>query len=92
MSEELKPCEIPCPKCGSSDVMRRFWCKNETCRESKKYDESSIWKYSRVSGWTHYATRDHITHHCRCCQYNWETLPMSKKTCVTKQAIEAVTN
>lgn len=74
MSEPTKPCELPCPKCGSTDVMRSFWPKDER-RNPKEYGQRTG-KWTRVIAWNEYATRDQIAHHCRCCQYEWQTLPM----------------
>lgn len=75
MTETIKPCDLPCPKCGSADVMRRFWPKDER-RKAKAYDECNMGPYVRVERWNAVARRDHIGHHCRCCQYEWQTLPM----------------
>jgi hypothetical protein len=72
----LKPCDLPCPKCGSTDVLRSFWAKDER-RQAREYDKQTMGKYARVSCWGAEASRDHIVHHCRCCQYEWQTLPMA---------------
>jgi hypothetical protein len=74
MTETIKPCDLPCPKCGSADVLRSFWAKDER-RQAREYGATSR-KWRRVIAWNEYATRDHLVHHCRCCQYEWQTLPM----------------
>ena len=75
MSEQIKPCELPCPKCGSADVLRSFWAKGAR-REAREYGQQTMGNYVRVECWNAVATRDHIGHHCRCCHYEWQTLPM----------------
>jgi hypothetical protein len=55
--------------------MRRFWPKGER-RQAKAYDERNMGPYVRVECWNAVAQRDHISHHCRICQYEWQTLPM----------------
>ncbi|MDR8750728.1 hypothetical protein FEP95_04802 [Burkholderia multivorans] len=75
---ELKPCEIPCPKCGSSDIMRNFWPAGER-RDARNYDKQTMGKYATVSCWNAIANRDHIVHLCRCCQFVWQTLPMRNR-------------
>jgi hypothetical protein len=77
VSELIKPCDLPCPKCGSADISRSFWPK-ETRRQAKEYGARSG-KWTRVECWNEYATRDQLAHHCRCCQYEWQTLPMRKE-------------
>jgi hypothetical protein len=74
MSDLIKPCDLPCPKCGSADVLRSFWVKEDR-RQAREYGAVSG-KWRRVIAWNEYATRDQIVHHCRCCQYEWQTLPM----------------
>jgi len=74
MTDQTKPCDFPCPKCGSADVLRSFWAKDGR-RQAKEYGQRSS-KWTRVIAWNEYATRDHIVHHCRCCHYEWPTLPL----------------
>lgn len=77
MSEPVKPCDFPCPKCGSIDVLRNFWPRGER-RQAREYDKQSMGKYASVTCWNAYANKDHLVHHCRCCQFEWQTLPMVK--------------
>lgn len=77
MSEKTKPCDLPCPKCGSADVMRRFWPKDER-RQAGIYD-GFMSRYVSVTCWNAVALRDHIVHHCRCCQHEWSTPPMTAR-------------
>lgn len=76
MTEPLKPCELPCPKCGAPDIHREFWGKGIT-RQAEEYCKVTS-KYARARGWSQESIRDHITHHCRTCQYRWQTLPLPK--------------
>ena len=74
----VRPCELPCEKCGNSDIHRRFLPKGLGWRE-----ELGVQGYhNRYAGsdglwWT--ATRDHLEHVCRVCGYRWQTLPMKKR-------------
>lgn len=72
----VRPCDLPCEKCGSDDLYRRF-VANAQRMDNKKYGKPPS-RYSRGHGHAYYATRDHLTHVCRCCGYQWQTLPMSK--------------
>lgn len=76
MFDPIKPCEIPCPKCGHAEVRRVF---------RARYSKFNCEKYG-VTG-NNYAcalahvaevNRDHIDNYCHCCQYRWQTLPMRK--------------
>ncbi|WP_250538753.1 hypothetical protein [Caballeronia sp. INML3B] len=77
MADQKNPCDLPCTKCGSTDVMRRFWPKGEQ-RQAKKYD-GFMSRFVSVSCWSATAQRDHIVHHCRCCQFEWSTPPMTAR-------------
>jgi hypothetical protein len=74
VSDPIKPCDLPCTKCGSTEVSRSFWPKDHR-RQAREYGECSS-KWTHVIGWNEYATREHLVHHCRCCHYEWQTLPM----------------
>jgi hypothetical protein len=79
MSNEItiKPCELPCEKCGHDGVSRKFVAQGERMKNTE-YNRSPS-KYA-TGQYNHYsATRDHLTHTCRCCGYAWQTLPMAKR-------------
>jgi hypothetical protein len=71
----VRPCDMPCPKCGSMDVFRKFWAKND--REEARCHNLPKSKWIKTDEYWNTAIKDHIVHHCRCCQYDWETLPMA---------------
>jgi hypothetical protein len=71
------PCNLPCPKCGSDDVHRLFYVKGADV-PSKSYDRCGN-KYASGMGHRFTAYREHLAHHCRCCQHDWQTLPLKKK-------------
>jgi hypothetical protein len=73
-----KPCEAPCPKCGSLDILRRFYKRSEKI-ESRDYDKPPLPRWVGGSGYTWWASRDLISHHCRCCQYDWVDGPLPKQ-------------
>lgn len=75
-SREL-PCNLPCSKCGSVDIYRRFYAKGNYMK-SDTYGKAPS-RYAGGLGTYHWtATRDHLQHYCRCCGYTWETLPLRK--------------
>ena len=77
MTDETKPCDIPCPKCGNADIMRAYLARGSRFK-SVEYDRAGN-KYAHAVGWSSTSERDHIHNHCRCCQYTWQTLPMPKR-------------
>jgi hypothetical protein len=74
---EVLPCELPCPKCGSKDVVRHFYATGE--RIPTDTHDNQPTRYSAGGGWYWKAAEDHIRHHCRCCQYGWDTKPLPKQ-------------
>jgi len=68
------PCFLPCPKCGNTDIYRRFFEKgqdtNPVCRP-KRGVKSSDW-VDRKDDWVQRAKKDCIVHHCRCCGWEWD--------------------
>lgn len=72
-----KPCELPCPKCGSQDISRAYRARGATWRTS-----DSDGYVSRFAGcyraYTMSANREHIEHHCRTCQHDWQAPPLPK--------------
>jgi hypothetical protein len=73
----VRPCDEPCKKCGATDIYRRFIAKGgEVPHEG--YDKCAS-KYGAGQGYSWTATRDHLNHHCRCCGFAWQTLPMKKR-------------
>lgn len=70
-----KPCEQSCPKCGSNDVTRTFRPRGEvwpTYRQQRIRES----KFVRVGEFDARAFEDSIVHHCRVCQWDWETGPL----------------
>lgn len=77
MSEqESKPCELPCPMCGSTDINRCFTAIGSRI-DGKEYGVRPS-RYSQGQNYYWTAEIDHIMHHCRCCQYDWQTKPVRK--------------
>lgn len=74
--EAVKPCDMPCEKCGHTDIHRVFRAKGDRWR----VDEYGMARNRYASAQTYIATahRDHLTNHCRCCGYDWQTLPLRK--------------
>lgn len=76
MADPIKPCELACQKCGSADVSRQFHERGTTFK-AKEYGRAGS-RFASAETWTARVFRDHIAHHCRCCHYEWQTLPMRK--------------
>ena len=73
----LLPCNFPCEKCGSQDIARAFRPEGEKWRV-EVYGRAES-KYAYADAYVATSSRDHINHRCRCCQYEWQTLPMKKQ-------------
>lgn len=70
------PCNELCHKCGSDDIFRKFY------RNGEKIDSDDYGvcynKYSQGQCHQYKVYRDNIDNKCRCCQYRWQSLPLSK--------------
>lgn len=77
-SKDQLPCDTPCPKCGSLDILRRFYKRSEGII-SKDYDVPPLPRWTGGNGYTWWVNRDLISHHCRCCQYPWVDSPLPKQ-------------
>jgi FtsZ-binding cell division protein ZapB len=75
------PCNEPCAKCRSNDIYRKFYAIGDiretefSCKRVPKFAD-------KISSFRFRATEDHIIHHCRCCQYTWETEPLKDETII----------
>jgi hypothetical protein len=90
MSAPVKPCELPCEKCGHSDIYRVFRAAGSTWHlDTNKYARPEN-RYASALSYLATTHRDHIDHTCRCCGYRWQALPMRKprKTRPTPEAKE----
>lgn len=80
MTTVVAPCKLPCPKCGSDDVHREHHAngsKWDVVGDADGYCARN--KYAaRHSHRAVYATREHIAHHCRTCQFDWQGAPLRK--------------
>jgi hypothetical protein len=66
------PCRISCPKCGGSDICRKHRVAGETWDKYNLERERNN-DFVRSKGLCYYAKLECITHHCRECEYEWET-------------------
>jgi len=71
--ESKLPCEIPCPKCGSSDVLRNFYREGDAYRLFDKGRKTVSSKNVLYDAFGATVLKDCIIHHCRCCQFEWDT-------------------
>lgn len=79
MSDEVKPCEALCPKCGSADISREFRRRGERWDVNDGDCEPASPFINKVSNWCREAARECITHYCRICQFDWQTKPLPKQ-------------
>lgn len=73
MKQTVKPCELPCPKCGSTDIYRQYRKQGDV---DVSYDDTPTKRsndYIHIDGWLIRAKQECISHHCRTCHYDWET-------------------
>lgn len=73
----LLPCNFPCEKCGSTDIARAFRPSGDKWKV-EIYGKAAS-KYAYADAYVATCSRDHINHRCRCCQHEWQTLPMKKQ-------------
>jgi hypothetical protein len=78
MTEQIKPCELPCEKCGSLDVNRQFYAKGSNAQAPSYGTIKNKFFHNPCNTHHNQATADHIHHHCRCCQYAWATRPIKR--------------
>jgi len=68
-----KRCSMPCPKCESENIHRRYRRKDEEwnkdicdyeCRETERVEYRKYHARAKV---------ECLVHHCRCCDYEWDS-------------------
>jgi hypothetical protein len=73
-NEKIKPCEIPCPKCGySGEIKRKYYARNSEINKhglNNKFYSKYIEK--KYDGWYH-CNEEIIFNTCGCCGYQWAT-------------------
>jgi hypothetical protein len=73
---KVKPCDIPCSKCGSEKVARVFYV-NGAEMYSDAYGKAPS-PHSTGPGTRHWtATKDHLMNYCQSCRYQWATMPLA---------------
>lgn len=77
VQQVVMPCEMPCPKCGSMDIYRHYREKGDEWRADSPSSGSDKW--TRAECYRVTALKPHLRHHCRCCQYDWQTLAMDRQ-------------
>lgn len=79
-----KPCEIPCPKCGGTDIYREHRGFGESVDKLDLDDDCKTIPPYLKSDWPYgyKVTKEHIGHTCRVCSFHWRTdiLPNDKLT------------
>jgi hypothetical protein len=73
----MKPCEIPCPKCGSLDVNRTYRAEGESLNrrlnpvepDTEHVCREELRPFCTIMK----AKKEFIEHHCRCCRYDWDS-------------------
>jgi hypothetical protein len=84
-----KPCDLPCPKCGTSDIYRTFHSKGTIIEPSsygRERERASSEFVSRKNTYSHLVLKDCLTNVCRCCGYLWDVGPLQPKTPKAKKA------
>lgn len=68
------PCSAACPKCGSLDIHRHHRASKEEWSRNlgeNRQNYETLWV--SYEGYSAKALKECITHHCRCCQWKWES-------------------
>ena len=76
------PCSVPCSKCGSEDIYRRFYAEGEdTNGANPNRGGKSTDLVNRDDAWVQPAKKDCLTNVCRCCGYRWDSEPIKPNDC-----------
>lgn len=71
----VNPCDIPCEKCGSVDILRQFFFEGQDTNGIVPNPKRSSEYVDRNDRYYQPALKDCITHHCRTCHYEWDGPP-----------------
>lgn len=69
--EAEAPHNRPCQKCGGSDIYRKWRSAKEKWHNTEKREYRN--EFVMAEWLTVTAQKECITHHCRCCGWQWET-------------------
>lgn len=71
-----------CKKCGSNDVLTRHISAGKLIDSSsiKKIDDEFVLSNEYDFYYQLKAKKEHLSHHCRSCQYGWRTNTLDSKT------------
>lgn len=76
----VKPCDMPCEKCGSADIHRQYrrpgdvWARQQHEPFHLRARENRWRKPYQAFDWQ--AKVECITHCCRTCEWTWESDPL----------------
>lgn len=70
------PSEIPCPKCGSANIYRRYFAQDQNADHFTAAPPKNPLLKRVEYIWI--SEKDHINNFCRCCQYTWQTVPLGE--------------
>lgn len=74
----MKPCKQPCPKCGSVDIYRMHHKPGDLDLSFDAGETNRENEFVSIKGWLNARVKQEcIMHHCRCCQYEWESAPLN---------------
>jgi hypothetical protein len=69
-----RPCSTNCCKCNSDDIHRKYWRAGEDTHGRLPCNRWPTTEWVDRSDKFHKpALKDCITHHCRCCGYEWDS-------------------
>lgn len=72
-----KPCDVPCPKCGSMDICRTWRPKGcQFAYDSADHAPGEDRDIAYAQYGVAMATQECIQHHCRTCHFEWNTPPL----------------
>ena len=84
-----KPCDLPCPKCGSPDICRTFRKQGailESSWHAPERDQESSEFISRKNKSAPLVLKDCLTNVCRGCGYRWDVGPLAANPAKAKKA------
>lgn len=84
------PCNTPCCKCGSNDINRTYYDESQHVYKPINPPRQKSNEFVDRTGVFWVAKKECIVHHCRVCQYEWDSATLTRtvtcqKSCQPKK-------
>lgn len=71
--KRAKPCNVPCPMCGSDDIHRTYRSKGDEIGYPSDGSPGRSSQYVKREWMDWRVLSECIVHHCRTCQFYWDS-------------------